>query len=178
MNRFLLSTLSFIITSGCALSPGGGSSSPGQVLQAMRADTNWVRHLDSLSQTALGLGARCLDPVSHTFSYEGRTWLFNQHWGGVLEIPSDYSVEDDPIQAELSFHRTRAFSPDSLILVSFYAGFQSMPRRRKPNSWRRSRRSLAEACMSIWDNNRFETYKAISWMCPHRITSILSPPDR
>jgi len=45
MNRFLLSTLSFIITSGCARSPGGGSSSPGQVLQAMRADTNWVRHL-------------------------------------------------------------------------------------------------------------------------------------
>ena len=74
-----------------------------------------------------GPGARCIDPVSHTFSYDGRTWLFNQDWGSVLEIPSDYIVEDDPVQAELSFHGTRAFSPDSLILVSFYAGFQCVP---------------------------------------------------
>lgn len=127
MNRFLLPVLPLIIFSGCAHSPGSGSSFPGQVLQAMRADTGWIRHLDSLSQTALGPGARCIDSVSHTFSYDGRTWLFNQDWGGVLEIPSDYIVEDDPVQAELSFHGTRAFSPDSLILVSFYAGFQCVP---------------------------------------------------
>ena len=124
MNRFLLSTLPFIIASGCARSPGGGSSFPGQVLQAMRADTGWIRHLDSLSQTALGPGARCIDPVSHTFSYDGRTWLFNQDWGGVLEIPSDYIPEDDLWQAELSFHGTRAFSPDSMVIISSYAGFQ------------------------------------------------------
>lgn len=90
----------------------------------MRADTAWIRQLDSLAQTAIGPGARCLDPVAHTFSFDGRTWLFNQDWGGVLEIPSDYHVEDDIWQANFTFHGTRAFSPDSLILISCYAGLQ------------------------------------------------------
>ena len=101
---------------------------PQTVLARMRADTAWIRQLDSMAQTAIGPGAKCLDPVSHSFTCEGRTWLFNQDWGGVLEVPSDYLIEDDPWQAELSFHGTRAWSPDSLILVSFYAGFQALSR--------------------------------------------------
>ena len=112
----------------------------------MRSDTSWTHHLDSLAQTAIGPGARCIDPVSHTFSYDGRTWLFNQDWGGVLEIPSDYIVEDDLIQAELSFHGTRAFSPDSLILVSFYAGFQGIT---DEESHTALRESLAEDGFTI-----------------------------
>ena len=102
------------------------NETPGSVLAQMRADTSWIHELDSLAQVAIGPGARCIDPVWHTFSYNGRTWFFNQDWGGVLEIPSDYLPEDDLWQAELSFHGTRAWSPDSLILVSYYAGFQAL----------------------------------------------------
>lgn len=102
------------------------NETPGSVLAQMRADTSWIHELDSLAQVAIGPGARCIDPIWHTFSYDGRTWFFNQDWGGVLEIPSDYLLEDDLWQAELSFHGTRAWSPDSLILVSYYAGFQAL----------------------------------------------------
>lgn len=96
------------------------------ILSMMRADTSWIRELDSLAQMAIGPGAKCIDPVWHTFSYDGRTWFFNQDWGGVLEIPADYIPEDDSWQAEISFHGTRAWSPDSLILVSYYAGLQAL----------------------------------------------------
>lgn len=99
---------------------------PEGILAQMRADTNWIHELDSMAQIALGPGAKCLDPVYHTFFFETKTWFFNQDWGGVLEIPSDYIPEEDLWQAELSFHGTRAWSPDSLILVSFYAGFQAL----------------------------------------------------
>lgn len=30
------------------------------------------------------------------------------------------------MRAELSFHGTRAFSPDSMVVISFYAGFQAI----------------------------------------------------
>ena len=102
------------------------NNTPEGILAQMRADTSWIHELDSLSQVAIGPGARCIDPIWHTFSYDGRTWFFNQDWSGVLEIPSDYLPEDDLWQAELSFHGTRAWSPDSLILVSYYAGFQAL----------------------------------------------------
>lgn len=102
------------------------TNTPEGILAQMRADTNWIHELDSMAQIALGPGAKCLDPVYHTFFFETKTWFFNQDWGGVLEIPSDYIPEEDLWQAELSFHGTRAWSPDSLILVSFYAGFQAL----------------------------------------------------
>ena len=99
---------------------------PEAILAQMRTDTAWILQLDSMAQIAIGPGAKCLDPVSHSFLYEGRTWLFNQDWGGVLEIPSDYIIEDDLWQVELSFHGASAFSPDSLIHVSFYAGIKAL----------------------------------------------------
>ena len=99
---------------------------PEAILTQMRADTTWIHQLDSMAQIAIGPGSKCLDPVSHSFAYDGRIWLFNQDWGGVLEIPADYTIEDDLWQAELSFHGTRVWSPDSLILISFYAGFQAL----------------------------------------------------
>ena len=99
---------------------------PEAILAQIRADTAWIHQLDSMAQIAIGPGSKCLDPVSHSFAYDGRIWLFNQDWGGVLEIPADYTIEDDLWQAELSFHGTRVWSPDSLILISFYAGFQAL----------------------------------------------------
>ena len=98
---------------------------PEEVLAQMRADTCWIRELDSLATIAIGPGAKCIDPVLHTFIYDGRTWFFNQDWGGVMEIPSDYLVEEDLVQAELSFHGSRAWSADTLVLVSVFAGFQA-----------------------------------------------------
>ena len=110
----------------CGYSVGSADPSPEETLAQMRADTAWIRELDSLAAEAIGPGARCLDPVWHLFEWDGRKWLFNQDWGGVLEIPSGYIPEDDPWQAELSFHGTRAFSPDSMVIISFYAGFQAI----------------------------------------------------
>lgn len=121
----LLVTIAFAMAVACGRRPEP-SLAPDVILANMRADTAWIRELDSLAAIAIGPNAKCLDPVCHTFEWEGRTWFFNQDWGGVLEIPSDYLPEDDLWQAELSFHGTRAWSPDSLILVSFYAGFQTL----------------------------------------------------
>ena len=99
---------------------------PEYILPEMRAYTTWIHELDSLAQIAIGPGAKCMDPVWHTFSYDNRLWFFNQDWGGVLEIPADYVPQDDLVQAELSFHGTSAWSPDSLIFISFYSGFQAL----------------------------------------------------
>lgn len=124
MNKIILITSALLALFSCRQKPA--QSGPEAVLARMRADTAWIHRLDSMAQIAIGPGATCLDPVSHSFTYGGRVWLFNQDWGGVLEIPSDYLIEDDLWQAGLSFHGTRIWSPDSLIMVSFYAGFQAL----------------------------------------------------
>lgn len=123
-NTIIIPTILLLVLA-CGQRPKDNKT-PEDILAQMRADTRWIYKLDSLAQIAIGPSARCIDPVWHTFSYDGRTWFFNQDWGGVLEIPSDYLPEDDLWQAELSFHGTRAWSPDSLILVSYYAGFQTL----------------------------------------------------
>ena len=125
MRNSIITTTVLVLMIACVQQPKS-QDTPEAILAQMRADTSWIHELDSLAQVAIGPGAKCIDPVKHTFSFEGRTWFFNQDWGGVLEIPSDYMPEDDLWQAELSFHGTRAWSPDSLILVSFYAGFQGV----------------------------------------------------
>lgn len=128
MKRILFPLIAFLaLSAACNNSPEHpAETGPEAVLARMRADTAWIHELDLMAQSAIGPGAKCLDPVSHSFTFDGRTWLFNQDWGGVLEIPADYIIEDDLWQAEFSFHGTRAWSPDSLILVSFYAGFQGV----------------------------------------------------
>ncbi len=123
-NTIIIPTILLLVLA-CGQRPKDNKT-PEDILAQMRADTSWIHKLDSLAQIAIGPGAKCIDPVWHTFSYDGRTWFFNQDWGGVLEIPSDYLPEDDLWQAELSFHGTRTWSPDSLILVSYYAGFQTL----------------------------------------------------
>jgi len=118
--------LTLACTAACVHPAGSDDPAPEEILARMRADSSWIRELDSLAAEAIGPGARCIDPVWHLFGQDGRKWLFNQDWGGVLEIPSGYIPEDDLWQAELSFHGTRAFSPDSMVVISFYAGFQAI----------------------------------------------------
>lgn len=117
-----------------ACRPGGRTPASGQddripsaesIIARMRADTLWIKHLETLADSAVGPGARCIDPVWHLFEWEGRNWFFNQDWGGVLEIPTDFLPEDDYLQAHFSFHGTSACSPDSLVLITFYAGCRS-----------------------------------------------------
>ena len=55
------------------------------------------------------------------------TWLINKDWDFALEIPAGYLVEDNPWAVHFSDHGRRIFSPDSLILISTYAGIQVLP---------------------------------------------------
>jgi len=127
MHRLIIPFLLTLIAAAACRRPAvPADPAPEEVLARMRADSAWVRELDSLAAEAIGPGARCIDPVWHLFEQGGKNWLFNQDWGGVLEIPSGYIPEDDLWQAELSFHGTRAFSPDSSVVISFYAGFQGI----------------------------------------------------
>lgn len=131
-------TTSIIITILFLISCSGprkqAETGPEAILAQMRADTAWINTLDSLAAIAIGPGAKCIDPVWHLFSYEGRYFFHNQDWGGVLEVPKGFLPEDDLWQAELSFHGTRAWSPDSLILISFFAGFNVMDGDEKENA--------------------------------------------
>lgn len=95
-------------------------------IEYMRSDSVWIAELESLAQEAIGEGARCLDPVKHLFIYGEGYWLYNQDWGGVLEIPVGYIPEDELSQVELSFHGSYVASPDSTIRIGYYAGWESM----------------------------------------------------
>ena len=70
-----------------ACCPGGRTPASGQddripsaesIIARMRADTLWIKHLETLADSAVGPGARCIDPVWHLFEWEGRNWFFNQ----------------------------------------------------------------------------------------------------
>ena len=98
----------------------------GEKIEYMRSDSIWIAELDSLAQEAIGEGAKCLDPVKHLFTYDNRYWLYNQDWGGVLEIPEGYIPEDESNQVELSFHGSYVSSPDSTVRIGYYAGWESM----------------------------------------------------
>lgn len=93
------------------------------ILSLMRSNKEYIHELDSLATLALGSKATCIDPVWHLFSCNDKRWFHNPDWGGVLEIPAEFIPQDDWVQAVLSFHGTRAISPDTTAIVSFYAGF-------------------------------------------------------
>lgn len=99
-------------------------------LERMRHDSKWIAMLDSMASVAIGDGAKCLDAVQHLFLWNGRYWVHNQDWGGVLEIPKGYVPEEDIVQAELSFHGSGIYSPDSTVRIKYCAGYQ-------PNEWER-----------------------------------------
>jgi len=97
-----------------------------QRLELMRTDTAWIRALDSLAAGSIGQGARCEDAVKHTFRWKDRLWVYNQDWGGVLEIPDGFVPVDDEWQAELSYHGAAIFSPDSVAIINHYEGYQAL----------------------------------------------------
>lgn len=131
----MLKRLIILLAAVCIVACSGSGKralyGPEAVLAKMRADTGWIHTLDSLAAIAIGPGARCIDPVWHLFSYEERNFFHNPDWGGVLEIPEGFIPADDPWQAVLSFHGTHAWSPDTLILISFYAGFSTLEEENK-----------------------------------------------
>ena len=55
-----------VVVISCATQPK--QTGPEAILVQMRADTSWIHHLDSLAQTAIGPGAKCLDKEEFTDS--------------------------------------------------------------------------------------------------------------
>lgn len=55
-----------VVVISCATQPK--QTGPEAILIQMRADTSWIHHLDSLAQTAIGPGAKCLDKEEFTDS--------------------------------------------------------------------------------------------------------------
>lgn len=97
------------------------------ILSQMRSDPAFKAYADSMGVQQLGEGTVCLDPVKHLYRRGTRHFLYNEDWGGVLELPRGWIPEDDSWQAEFSFHGTRVWSPDSTVLISTYAGFSDGP---------------------------------------------------
>ncbi len=125
---FKISIAALLVIGGCSskkTSPSWEDLTTAQRLEYMRSDTAWIKSLDSLAAESIGKGAKCLDAVKHTFSWDGRMWVYNQDWGGVLEIPAGYVPEDDLWQAELSYHGSAIISPDSLVCINHYEGYQA-----------------------------------------------------
>lgn len=99
------------------------------ILSQIRADPALKAFADSMGVLQLGEGTVCLDPVKHLYRRGARWFLYNEDWGGVLELPQGWIPEDDIRQAELSFHGTCVWSPDSTVLISTWAGFSDDPDR-------------------------------------------------
>lgn len=93
------------------------------ILEEMRRDPRVIAFADSMGILQLGAGTKCIDPVKHTYRRNGRIFLYNEDWGGVLELPEGWIPEDDLWQAAVSFHGTCVWSPDSTVLLSTYAGY-------------------------------------------------------
>lgn len=97
------------------------------ILSQMRSDPALKAFADSMGVEQLGEGTVCLDPVKHLYRRGARHFLYNEDWGGVLELPQGWIPEDDLWQAEFSFHGTRVWSPDSTVLLCTYAGYSDGP---------------------------------------------------
>lgn len=93
------------------------------ILSQMRSDPALKAYADSMGVEQLGEGTVCLDPVKHLYRRSDRHFLYNEDWGGVLELPEGWIPEDDLWQAAVSFHGTCVWSPDSTVLLSTYAGY-------------------------------------------------------
>lgn len=97
------------------------------ILSQMRSDPALKAYADSMGVEQLGEGTVCLDPVKHLYRRGDRHFLYNEDWGGVLELPEGWIPEDDIWQAEFTFHGTRVWSPDSTVLLCTYAGYSDGP---------------------------------------------------
>lgn len=125
---FVFVIAAFAALTSCFNSPSGKSTdamSLEEKIEVMRTDSLFITYQDSLAVIQLGDGAKCLDPVKHLFSRDGRFFLYGSDWGGVVELPEGWIPEDDYWQADFSFHGTSVFSPDSLAMFSLYAGLNT-----------------------------------------------------
>ena len=122
MKRYTFGIMILLLVVGCS-NRVADRQDANYILSLMRSDKELIQELDSLATQALGSKATCIDPVWHLFSCDGGRWFHNPDWGGVLEIPAEFIPQDDWVQAVLSFHGTRAISPDTTVVVSFYGGF-------------------------------------------------------
>ena len=84
-----------VLSCGTHQGDTGADRTVEHILSDMRSDRALAATLDSLAQLSIGPGARWLDAVKYTFSWDGRLWVFNDDWGGVLEIPGGYIPKDD-----------------------------------------------------------------------------------
>ena len=83
MRKTLITMLTAISIVGCVSHPK--QTGPETVLAQMRADTAWIRTLDSLAAIAIGPGVKCIDPVWHLFSWEGRNFFHNDVIGDAVD---------------------------------------------------------------------------------------------
>lgn len=107
-----LTAFLFLLTLACSTRGG------------MSGKKEWINKLDSLAGIAIGPGAKCLDPVKRIYSFNGRQWIYNETWGGVLEVPIGCVPEDGGFQRSFSYHGAGMFTPDSLVYIKHYEGLQ------------------------------------------------------
>lgn len=157
--------VSFSLT---ALAAGCGNSgnnavpwekmTPRQRLEAIRKDSAHIHVLDSMAGIHIGEGARCLDAVRHLFVWNGRYWLYSDEWGGLVELPSGWIPEEDLLQSELTFHGTDVWSPDSLVMMRMYSGFDSSENEN-------------EFDMRLYERLSEDGISIDSWECPKDMTA-------
>lgn len=137
------------------------------VIEEIRSDPRVMAFADSMGVLQLGAGTKCLDPIKHTYTRDGRLFLYNDDWGGVLELPQGWIPEDDLWQVAVSFHGTRVWSPDSTVLMTTYAGYT------EPDT-----DQLEYACESLVEDGFTVNAHEESWMFigddPARCLSILA----
>ena len=67
-----------VLSCGTHQGDTGADRTVEQILSDMRSDRALAATLDSLAQLSIGPGARWLDAVKHTFSWDGRLWVFGR----------------------------------------------------------------------------------------------------
>lgn len=61
----LFPALSLAILAACGRTHRSADDSPREILARMRADTAWIRELDSLAVEAIGPGTRCTSGLAY-----------------------------------------------------------------------------------------------------------------
>ena len=80
MRNSIITTTVLALMIACVQQPKS-QDTPEAILAQMRADTSWIHELDSLAQVAIGPGAKCIDPVKHTFSFGGEKLVLQSRLG-------------------------------------------------------------------------------------------------
>lgn len=151
-----------VLAAGCGNSGNSAvpweKMTPRQRLEAIRKDSAHIHVLDSLAGIHIGEGARCIDAVRHLFVWNGRYWLYSDEWGGLVELPHGWIPEEDLLQSELTFHGTDVWSPDSLVMMRMYSGFDSSENEN-------------EFDMRLYERLTGDGISIDSWECPKDMTA-------